>query len=146
VACTELDTHYLLDDRSMRTFAVSALAELSESGSVIVRDRYQNYDCAQLGPLVQQLCCAHLLRDIDAATQVYSDARCLPTGCWSGCPPPPRPAPALVNTRPGVLLEPCATATATSCASLTTSRCPPRRTRPNAIYGPAMSNRTSPAS
>jgi transposase len=40
---------------------------------VIVHDRYQNYDRAQLGPLVHQLCCAHLLRDIDAAAQVYPD-------------------------------------------------------------------------
>ena len=49
------------------------LAELAES-AVIVHDRYQNYDSAQLGTLVHQLCCAHLLRDVDDAAQVYPDA------------------------------------------------------------------------
>jgi hypothetical protein len=72
VACTELYTHYLLGDRSMQTFAASVVADLS--GSVIVHDRYQNYDSGQLGPLVHQLCCAHLLRDIDDASEVYPDA------------------------------------------------------------------------
>jgi hypothetical protein len=41
---------------------------------VIVHDRYQNYDSAQLGMLVHQLCTAHLLRDFDDAAQVYPDA------------------------------------------------------------------------
>jgi transposase len=31
-------------------------------------------DSAQLGTLVHQLCCAHLLRDLDDAAQVYPDA------------------------------------------------------------------------
>jgi len=72
VACTELYTHYLLGDRSLGTFTAFVLAELGDS--VIVHDRYQNYDSAQLGPLVHQLCCAHLLRDIHGAAQVYPDA------------------------------------------------------------------------
>ena len=40
---------------------------------MIVHDRYQNYDSAQLGTLVHQLCTAHLLRDLDDAAQVYPD-------------------------------------------------------------------------
>jgi hypothetical protein len=48
--------------------------DLAESGSVIVHDRYQNYDSATLGALVHQLCCAHLLRDLDDAAQVYPDS------------------------------------------------------------------------
>jgi transposase len=74
VACTELYTHYLLGDRSLETFKAFVVAELSKSGSVIVHDRYQNYDSAQLGPLIHQLCCAHLLRDLEGAAQVYPDA------------------------------------------------------------------------
>lgn len=35
---------------------------------------YQNYDSAKLGTLVHQLCCAHLLRDLTAAAEVYLDA------------------------------------------------------------------------
>jgi transposase len=44
VACTELYTHYLLGDRSLTTFKAFVVAELA--GSVIVHDRYQNYDSA----------------------------------------------------------------------------------------------------
>src|SRR5829696_6593125 len=76
VACTELYTHYLLGDRSLATFKAFVVAELS--GSVIVHDRYQNYDSAALGTLVHQLCCAHLLRDLDDAAQVY------PKAIWPG--------------------------------------------------------------
>jgi transposase len=72
VACTELYTHYLLGDRSMATFTAFVVTDLT--GSVIVHDRYQNYDSAQLGTLVHQLCCAHLLRDLADAAQVYPDA------------------------------------------------------------------------
>jgi transposase len=71
VACTELYTHYLLGDRSLATFKAFVVADLS--GSVIVHDRYQNYDSAQLGTLIHQLCTAHLLRDLDDAAQVYPD-------------------------------------------------------------------------
>lgn len=72
VAATELYTHYLLGDRSLATFKASVLAELS--GSVIVHDRYQNYDNAEFAGVVHQLCTAHLLRDLNDAAQVYPDA------------------------------------------------------------------------
>ena len=71
VAATELYTHYLLGDRSLDTFTASVLTELGKA--VIVHDRYQNYDSPQLGTLVHQLCCAHLLRDLDDAAQVHPD-------------------------------------------------------------------------
>jgi transposase len=71
VACTELYTHYLLGDRSLATFKAFVVTDLTNS--VIVHDRYQNYDSAQLGTLVHQLCTAHLLRDLDDAAQVYPD-------------------------------------------------------------------------
>jgi hypothetical protein len=72
VAATELYTHYLLGDRSLATFKAFVVAELA--GSVIVHDRYQNYDSTQLGTLIHQLCTAHLLRDLDDAAQVYPNA------------------------------------------------------------------------
>ena len=72
VACTELYTHYLLGDRSLATFQAFVVKDLT--ASVIVHDRYQNYDSAALGALVHQLCTAHLLRDLDDAAQVYPDA------------------------------------------------------------------------
>jgi transposase len=72
VACTELYTHYLLGDRDLATFKAFVLADLA--GSVVVHDRYQNYDCAELGELIHQLCCAHLLRDLAGAGEVYPDA------------------------------------------------------------------------
>jgi transposase len=72
VACTELYTHYLIGDRSMDTFKAFVVKDLTNS--VIVHDRYQNYDSAKLGTLVHQLCCAHLLRDLDGAAEVYPDA------------------------------------------------------------------------
>jgi len=76
VFCTELYTHYLLGDRSLDTFKASVLTELgARTGdpAVIVHDRYQNYDSAELGTLVHQLCCQHLLRDLDGAAEVYPD-------------------------------------------------------------------------
>jgi transposase len=72
VACTELYTHYLLGDRDLDTFKAFVLHDLV--GSVIVHDRYQNYDSDQLGDLTHQLCCAHLLRDLAGAGEVYPDA------------------------------------------------------------------------
>jgi transposase len=72
VACTELYTHYLLGDRSLDTFKACVVKDLTDS--VIVHDRYQNYDSAELGTLIHQLCCAHLLRDLDGAAEVYPDA------------------------------------------------------------------------
>ncbi|MCA1672585.1 MAG: IS66 family transposase, partial [Actinobacteria bacterium] len=72
VAATELYTHYLLGDRDLDTFKAFVLTDLIDS--VIVHDRYQNYDSAVLGTLVHQLCCQHLLRDLDDAAEVYPDA------------------------------------------------------------------------
>lgn len=72
VAATELYTHYLLGDRSLDTFTAFVVTDLTNS--VIVHDRYQNYDSAQLGTLVHQLCCAHSIRDLADAAQVYPDA------------------------------------------------------------------------
>ncbi len=72
VACTELYTHYLLGDRDLDTFKAFVLKDLTDS--VIVHDRYQNYDCAALGELVHQLCCQHLGRDLAGAGEVYPDA------------------------------------------------------------------------
>jgi hypothetical protein len=73
VACTELYTHYLLGDRDLDTFKSKSFVLKDLTGPVIVHDRYQNYDCAELGELTHQLCCAHLSRDLDAAAQVYPD-------------------------------------------------------------------------
>jgi hypothetical protein len=56
----------------MATFTAFVVKDLT--GSVIVHDRYQNYDSAKLGTLVHQLCCAHLLRDLAGAAEVYPDA------------------------------------------------------------------------
>jgi transposase len=78
VACTQLYTHYLLGDRSLDTFKASVLAERAERGALVVHDRYQNYDNVAFGGLVHQLCCAHLLRDLDDAAQVY------PKVIWPG--------------------------------------------------------------
>lgn len=72
VACTQLYTHYLLGDRDLPTFKAFVFAELTDS--VIVHDRYQNYDSAALGALTHQLCCQHLLRDLAGAAEVYPDA------------------------------------------------------------------------
>jgi transposase len=51
VACTQRYTHYLLGDRSLATFQASVLADLPD-GTVIVHDRYQNYECA-----TRRCCC-----------------------------------------------------------------------------------------
>ena len=40
---------------------------------MIVHDRYQNYDAEPFAHLLHQLCCAHLLRDLDGAAEVYPD-------------------------------------------------------------------------
>jgi transposase len=72
VACTELWTHYQVGDRDLDTFTAFVVKDLT--ASVVVHDRYQNYDSAELGTLVHQLCCAHLLRDLDGAAEVYPDA------------------------------------------------------------------------
>ncbi|MGY4963877.1 IS66 family transposase [Streptomyces sp. 900105245] len=72
VACTELYTHFLLGDRSMKTFRQTILQDL-EPGAIAVHDRYQAYDSTQLGDLNHQLCLAHVLRDLTSAAQLYPD-------------------------------------------------------------------------
>lgn len=56
-------------------FTASVVKDLTDA--VIVHDRYQNYDSAELGTLIHQHCCAHLLRDLDGAARSIQ-ARCGP--------------------------------------------------------------------
>jgi transposase len=42
------------------------------SGTVLVRDRYQNYDA--IPGVLHQLCTQHILRDLQDAAQCYPDA------------------------------------------------------------------------
>ena len=70
VACTNLLTYYFLGDRSLKTFAAFVLPDLG--GTVVVHDRYQNYD--KFPGLIHQLCTAHLSRDLADAAQAYPDA------------------------------------------------------------------------
>jgi transposase len=72
VACTELYTHYLLGDRSLDTFKQFVFPELGPD-TVIVHDRYQNYDSSELGTLTHQLCLQHVLRDVKAAAELYPE-------------------------------------------------------------------------
>jgi hypothetical protein len=71
VAATHLYTWYLLGDRSLATFEVFILPDLT---GVIVHDRYQNYDAKAFGHLLHQLCCQHLIRDLEDAAQTYPAA------------------------------------------------------------------------
>jgi transposase len=70
VACTSLLTCYFLGDRSMRTFDAFVFPDLS--GTVLVHDRYQNYDA--IPGVLHQLCAQHILRDLEDAAQSYPDA------------------------------------------------------------------------
>ena len=70
VACTRMLTYYFLGDRSLKTFKAFVLPDLA--GTVVVRDRYQNYDA--IPGLIHQLCTAHLLRDLADAAETYPDA------------------------------------------------------------------------
>ncbi len=74
VARTDLLTYYFPGDRSMDTF--DGLVFPGLSGTIIVHDRYQNYD--KLPGVIHQLCTAHLLRDIEDAAQSY------PGAIWPG--------------------------------------------------------------
>jgi transposase len=69
-ACTSLLTCYFLGDRSMKTFAAFVFPDLS--GTVVVHDRYQNYEA--FPGLIHQLCTQHILRDLAGAAQEYPDA------------------------------------------------------------------------
>jgi len=70
VACTHLLTYYFPGDRSLKTFEAFVLPDMG--GTVVVHDRYQNYDA--IPGLIHQLCCQHLLRDLQDAAQTYPDA------------------------------------------------------------------------
>jgi hypothetical protein len=70
VACTSLLTYFFLGGRSMETFDCFVFPDLS--GSVIVHDRYRNYD--KIPGVLHQLCTQHLLRDLEDAAQTYPDA------------------------------------------------------------------------
>ncbi|MFV2013462.1 MULTISPECIES: IS66 family transposase [unclassified Micromonospora] len=70
VACTRWVTHYLVGSRDLDTFKAMVTADMA-AGSVIVHDRYQNYDAEPFAHLLHQLCCAHLLRDLAGAGEVY---------------------------------------------------------------------------
>ena len=72
VACTDLYTSYLVGDRDLDTFRTSVIAE--RDGAVLVHDRYRVYDSTKLGTFIHQLCCPHILRDLDGAAEVYPDA------------------------------------------------------------------------
>ena len=71
VACTEFYTWYMLGDRDLPTFKAFILAELT---GVVVHDRYSLYDHPEVGNLTHQLCCQHILRDLEDAAQTYPDA------------------------------------------------------------------------
>ena len=70
VACTSLLTYFFLGDRSMRSFDAFVFPDLS--AAVLVHDRYQNYDA--IPGVLHQLCCQHLLRDLEDAAQSCPDA------------------------------------------------------------------------
>lgn len=73
IACTKLYTHFLLGDRDLDTFKKSVLADV-DPGTTVVHDRYTIYDHADFAHVVHQLCCAHLLRDLESAGQTYPEA------------------------------------------------------------------------
>jgi transposase len=60
---------YFLGDRDLPSFRDFIYTELS--GTVVVHDRYQNYD--HFDGITHQLCTQHLLRDIEDAAQTYPD-------------------------------------------------------------------------
>jgi transposase len=70
VACTNLLTYYFLGDRDLASFKGFVYSDLH--GAVVVHDRYQNYD--HFTGVSHQLCCAHLLRDLEDAAQAYPGA------------------------------------------------------------------------
>ena len=57
-------------DRDLASFKDFVYSDLH--GTVIVHDRYQNYD--SFDGISHQLCCQHLLRDLEDAAQSYPDA------------------------------------------------------------------------
>jgi hypothetical protein len=74
VACTSLLTYFCLGDRSMETFDAFVFPDLS--GTVIVHDRYRNYD--KIPGVLHQLCTQHILRDLEDCAEAY------PGAIWPG--------------------------------------------------------------
>ena len=72
VACTDLLTCYFLGERSLESFSRFVFADLGDGGTVLVHDRYQNYDA--MPGVLHQLCTRHLLRDLEDCAQAYPDA------------------------------------------------------------------------
>ncbi|WP_182878242.1 IS66 family transposase [Microbispora sp. H10670] len=72
VACNQLLTWYMLGGRDLDTFKRFMPAEAT---GVVVHDRYQNYDAADLGIHDHQLCVAHLIRDLEDCAETYPGAR-----------------------------------------------------------------------
>ena len=70
-AATPLLTYYTLADRNTASFAAFVLPD---AAGVVVHDRYAVYDYPKVGVGTHQLCCAHLLRDLEDAAQTYPDA------------------------------------------------------------------------
>jgi transposase len=70
-AATPLLTYYTLADRDTASFAAFVLPD---AAGVVVHDRYAVYDYPKVGVGTHQLCCAHLLRDLEDAAQTYPDA------------------------------------------------------------------------
>jgi transposase len=71
-AATPLLTYYTLaPDRSVASFAQFVLPD---AAGVVVHDRYLGYDHPRAGITTHQLCCAHLLRDLEDAAQTYPGA------------------------------------------------------------------------
>jgi transposase len=70
VACTSLLTYYFLGDRDLASFKDFIYSDLH--GTVVVHDRYVNYD--SFSGISHQLCCQHLLRDLEDAAQSCPDA------------------------------------------------------------------------
>jgi hypothetical protein len=71
VAATPLLTCYALSGRDLASFAAFVLPDLT---GVVVHDRYPLYDHPRTGVGTHQLCCAHLLRDLQDAAQTYPGA------------------------------------------------------------------------
>ena len=70
VACTQLLTCYYLGGRDAASFTGFVYPDLD--GTVLVHDRYHIYDT--FTQVSHQLCCAHLLRDLEDAAQTYPAA------------------------------------------------------------------------
>jgi len=70
VACTSLLTCYFPGGRDLPSFKDFIYSGLH--GTVVVHDRYVSYDSVE--GIVHQLCCSHILRDIEDAAESYPDA------------------------------------------------------------------------